>query len=639
MSLANRWGLLPFLIVAICGCGPETYEVEYTDYKQPPPADDGLADDTLEEKKPAFTAALQDRRPLEGWQVNQSAAVIRLDVPLVTAEQDLQILFPSYSRALQQAERDWKGQYPLLPSVNLIDGIAKQFDDGLYAAIDLAWFQGEKDQLESHQKLVERLLEKEGPTGIAAPYLAAGLTLGGRPTSAADQAARDKWISDFEGNPALSKPIGFYTWNDELKKCWRFMRFFQQSLREDSREARAMASLLAANPDLRADYDKHARFFAQLTNPLSRLSFSDLAGIDATSPAAIAELRRTKGIREQGVAFFPPSTSRETELFQKLFPRGVPQGANLMKELVAAIRSGKVDLTPKPDSGWYDHQVFALETLLLPSKAEETEKLLLMKSYKKRMLEAFQALITKRRETHVRQLEIATAKSEAGPPPRPKSFAPRLRLEPCPTFYVRTARSYAFLENLLIAAMGKPLLESLHGRKEDGARPLHLAAELAAKKDLFYGLYLVACDDIGLAPKLDPAEVSDLDGCHHRAAAWLGQVASEPDLASDTRVAVPISVDPQRQTTRLWVTLGVRLTKLHASYARPPSIKPATGEGDWELMKPQELEGARCLIAVDEFAEVEIATLSPPTREELRKLCDTHRTKEKILEALRAGKW
>ena len=27
-----------------------------------------------------------------------------------------------------------------------------------------------------------------------------------------------------------------------------------------------------------------------------------------------------------GVAFFPPSTSRETELFSKLFPLGVPRG-------------------------------------------------------------------------------------------------------------------------------------------------------------------------------------------------------------------------------------------------------------------------------------------------------------------------
>ena len=80
-----------------------------------------------------------------------------------------------------------------------------------------------------------------------------------------------------------------------------------------------------------------------------------------------------------------------------------------MKELVQAIRSGKVDLTPRENSGWYDHQVYALETMLLPEVGEEHNKLLLTKPYKKRMLEAFAALITKRRETHVRQLDMPTA--------------------------------------------------------------------------------------------------------------------------------------------------------------------------------------------------------------------------------------
>src|SRR5260370_34192493 len=79
------------------------------------------------------------------------------------------------------------------------------------------------------------------------------------------------------------------------------------------------------------------------------------------------------------VSLFPPSSSRETELFNKLFPRGLPPEANLMRELITAIRSGKVDLKPRKDGGWYDFQVHALETLLLPERGEETNKLLLTK--------------------------------------------------------------------------------------------------------------------------------------------------------------------------------------------------------------------------------------------------------------------
>jgi hypothetical protein len=102
-------------------------------------------------------------------------------------------------------------------------------------------------------------------------------------------------------------------------------------------------------------------------------------------------------------------------------------------------------------------------------------------------------------------------------------------------------------------------------------------------------------------------------------------------------VAVPIYIDPIKGTMRLWCTLGVRLTTLDARYARPPRLKPAEGEGEWTVVEGYKLQPAEHLIAVDEFAEVEIPTLSPPNREELRKLCDQHQTKEKIVEALAAG--
>jgi hypothetical protein len=529
-----------------------------------------------------------------------------------------------------------------LPSVNLLDGKAKQFDDGLYAAIDLAYFQGLADKLPSHQALVQRLLAKVGDDSPAAPFLAAGLTLGGRDTPSTDQAAREQWIREFQGNPALSKPIGFYTWHDDLKKCWSFMRFFQQSLNpEDGRHRAVIAALAGALADdsaLRADYESAAQFFGKLTNPLNRLSPADVIGVDLASPQAVADLQKSKGIARPGVAFFPPSTSRETELFNKLFPLGVPEGANLMRELVQAIRSGQVDLTPREDSGWYDYQVYALQTLLLPEKGEAHPKLLLTRPYKKRMLEAFAALITKRRETHARQADVA-ATDTAAPPRELEKVRPRLRVEPCPSYYVRTARSYAFLANFLTESLGAETLKTLHGLRQAGPQQDNLLTELAAQRDRFYGLYLVSCEDIGHKPLLHEGEVADPEACYQAAETWLARLADEPDLAEDTRVAVPIYVDPFRKTMRLWVTLGVRLTKLEARFARPPRIKPAAGEGEWKEVEAWKLQPANHVIAVDEFAEVEVRTLSPPNREELRKLCDQHQTKEKILAALSAGRW
>jgi hypothetical protein len=53
----------------------------------------------------------------------------------------------------------------------------------------------------------------------------------------------------------------------------------------------------------------------------------------------------------------------------------------------------------------------------------------------------------------------------------------------------------------------------------------------------------------------------------------------------------------------------------------------------WKLLP------ATYLIAVDEFAEVEVRGLTPPNREELRTLCDKHQTKAAIVAALAASDW
>ncbi|HND51884.1 MAG TPA: hypothetical protein PLV92_05790 [Pirellulaceae bacterium] len=634
-------------VAGLTGCGsgipgldPNVYVVDVTDRKEPPPTDDGFSDDRLADKKTVFDPELVDRRPLEGWLVNQSESVLRLDIPIVQPdyESHLLVLHPSYRDAMKAARADSK----LLPSVNLLDGKAKQFDDGLYAALDLLHFQGLPEKFAGNQKLVQRLLEKVDPASPTAPYLSAGLTLGGQETSVGDSAARQAWIDSFRRDAVASKPIGFYTWNDDLKRCWAFMRFFQQPLEPADPKHRALiagiVAALEADDPLKADYMAAAQFFGKLTNPLDRLSMADIVGIDLSSEPAVDGRRKSLGIESRGVAFFPPSTSRETELFKRLFPLGTPPNANLMRELVQAIRSGKVDLAPRPNSGWYDHQVYALETLLLPEKGEEHDKLLLTKPYKKRMLEAFAALITKRRETHSRQANSPMA--DAAPAPRKlEVVTPRLRVEPCPSFYLRTARSYSFLSTFLAASIGDETLSQLHGLRQAGPRAESLAAELDAQRKRFYGLYLISCDDIGLKPTLADGEVENSDECYSAAEVWLEKLADETDLAEDTRVAIPIYVDPFKGTMRLWVTLGVRLSKLEVRYEKAPRVKPEGGDGEWQIVENYKLRDVEHLIAVDEFAEVEVKSLTPPNRDELRRLCDQHKTKEKIVEALSAGRW
>ena len=641
----NKWILrLLLLVIAACGGAVCVYRslryetIERTEVKPSPDNEDLLVDDRLEDKQPSpFDGALVDSRPIgyaKEWLINHSAAVFRLDVPMLRpdCEGNLLVIHSSYGAAAAAAAAGKAGH--VLPSVNLIDGKAKQFDDGLVAALDLAYYRGLKDKLVSHVDLVRRIYDKVGKNSVAAPYLAAGLELADVRVEPGDVSQKEQYLRKFRDNEVASKPIGFYTWNPELADCFRFLRFFQSEFSpENARVLLSIAQALGPDPTLLTDYRKAVAFYSRLTNPSLCLSAADLpAGAAGLTSAEFVQLCEARRVWHKSVALFPPSTSRETVLFEKLFPLGLPPNANLMRELIRRIRSGEVDLKPRPDSGWYDHQCYALETLLLPEKGEERNKLLLTKAYKKRMVEAFQALITQRRETHVRQLGVAY---KSRPPPE---IAPRLRVEPCPSYYLRTARAYAFLAHFLEATLGQESLRALHGVKKDGPRTPDLFTELAWMRDLFFGLYLVSAEDIGLKPSLDEDELVDLDRCRQLALDWLAKVFEDGDLAVDTRVSVPVYVDPIRQITRLWMTFGVRLAKLEVSYARPPRLKLSKGgtrDEPWQEAEGHLLAKAHYLIPVDEFSEVEMRGNRVLTREELRAICDREKTREAIVRALR----
>jgi len=181
-----------------------TDEIERTDYHPPAASpNDELADAVLDDKNPAFDAARVDRRPLGAkgeWLINNSAAVFRLDVPIIKpdVEPHLLTLHPSYKAAIDAH----KGE--LLPSVNLIDGKAKQFDDGLYAALDQMYYNGLQGKLLGHVELVKRIYEQAGKDSPAAPFLAAGLELAGVKVEASDPSTKDSWLPS--STPTRSPP-------------------------------------------------------------------------------------------------------------------------------------------------------------------------------------------------------------------------------------------------------------------------------------------------------------------------------------------------------------------------------------------------------------------------------------------------
>ena len=159
-----------------------------------------------------------------------------------------------------------------------------------------------------------------------------------------DPSTKDQLLADFNANEVASKPIGFYTWNQTLASCSRFLRFFQQQLDEPHLALiRALADALGKDKTLLADYHEAMAFYARLTNPHGCLTCADVVTQLTLDDSTLQRLSQEKQVAHATVALFPPSTSREGVLFAKLFPGGLPPDAELMRELVrrSAARSGR----------------------------------------------------------------------------------------------------------------------------------------------------------------------------------------------------------------------------------------------------------------------------------------------------------
>ncbi|AKU99294.1 hypothetical protein AKJ09_05958 [Labilithrix luteola] len=602
--LRSREGLVVGLfLLATVGCRDDTYEtVSYKD-----PSESALADDTAPPIS-AYDDSLTFRNRI-GIQVNNSTKRFRFEVASFRDDgerKDAAVLFPSHAAHLA-AHRG------AVPSVQTVGTYVKQLDDTIYAGVERAVQDGIAPTLAPKRAILSFALEqlvarRSAASDEAVVYVAAALRLGGGEANVpADLEGRvGNATASFTADAALAKPIGFYTWSDELRAIWSQDRFLQVPLATGD-AACALAGAIGADPNTKARYEALVALYSRLTNPVHS-SLVDRLGSDTQACLGLGP-----------AAFLSSSRSSETDLFEQLYPGGVPANANLMQDLVDAIRNGKVDLAPKPEDGWYQHQSFALETLLVTDKSEERSKIGFTARYKKRLQEAFQTMLVQHRETHVKQ----TGTFDVSGPPMPT--VPEFRVEPLATVYVRHARSYVFLEKALDDAYGSELLDGGHAVSSSGIEAETLRARIRRARDLFFGLYIVAAFDIGMKPKLERAGDPAPDSWDKLASAadqWLSKLASDPIASADVRVIVPIAqIDATHM--RYWAVIGVRTTLASYSFIEGTSMTPPV-DAEHE---------ARVALPTEQFLEV-TSSLVPPSREEYRALCDANPTAEAIQAAL-----
>ena len=518
-------------------------------------------------------------------------------------------------------------------SAALLAQKAKQFDDGLYAAVDVAAQQGAgritgKGALLNH--LAKLLALQQPANGDARLVVLAAARVGGlqiRLPPAVERAVSTT-LESFQRDPLRSKPLGFYTWNSTLQRIFQQDRMLQSQV-EGAAGINAVAEALRSDGAARTSYEAQLKLMSRLTNSLKGNDLRPyIARLDGGGPA----------ILPTPVSFFPPSRSHEADLVMRLYGnRPIPEGFDLMEELVARIRAGGIDLSPTEDSGWYDYQTWALEPLVTPDKTPEAVHLKFEETYRKQLIELFKGVLALTRETHVKQLEIPAPTSAAPEPePRPSFYViPELSVEPLATVYLRRSLSYRFVRGVLDEAFGVEALKNLHRLTAAGEVAPTLFDELLEMEGLFHGAYLAANRQLGLSSHAQAPTDADLEADTARFLKWSANLEHDADLGLDARMMVPVFYDLQRRKTKVWALLGWTGKQVCASFAKPPAAQVFNKAGAQIENGKYDLHfGSDCSrLAYPVLAEVYVNEILD--REQFRRHCDTYKTQSAILSNLK----
>jgi len=636
-----------------------------------------IKDDSVLDKNPKYDPSRTITEVFPGGCeiiLNKSATVTRLDiVPLEGNEKVLEgRLFSDRGSAIAAILKIHESETTLTASMEVVNGALKPFNDGLYAAVELGVQSSKVSFLTDLLAAVTVNIGdaqgsvQRGFLEAAAVDLGAALILAGEtPTlSSKLRSLAEAAVKEFTDKGALfSRPIGFYTWNKKLKQIFAQDRFLQNYQGERSPysdeevgKAAALALTLKQDATLAERYQKHLALYAGLTNPFANHPVSllmeyvsnldSLNNISEVTKQFLADFPSPDLVSQEcqpHFALFPSSRSKETEYFESRYcSDGAPAGVNYMEELVKAIRDGQLNLAPTNDSGWYDYQSFALETLLLPERADESKHLLLTKAYKEKLLETFKTIMTQNRETHAKQLEMG--KSDIAAMVVKTDLYPLFPAEPFPTFYLRSARAYRFLIAYLSSVLdAKFLSETSRLYEGGGSSKLSLGQELHEKAELLYGLYFQMSDAVGAKPELLPKELEEFneDSCREAAKKWLGISLdslreetwfADSDVLKDSRVLVPVQRDILSKEVVYWGVIGVKVLKSNVEFVKgsePRDIVSAC----WT----KEIKDHNYYLLAEQFAEITLpGDVPPPTRDEFRAACDEHDNAKDIEAALSA---
>ena len=220
-----------------------------------------------------------------------------------------------------------------MPSVQTVVTYVKQLDDTIYAGVERTVMDRLAPTVESRRRSCAArstylAAHRSAASDEAFGVVAAASRLGGdQPTIPTDLSSKvDAEQSGFLASPAEAKPSAFTPGRTSSKRSGQQDRLLQRDFHAG--ETCALTTAIAADPGRRARYESLVSLYGKLTNPV-KSSLVPLLASAATGTCTSSDSQ----------AFLSASQTPENQLFEKLYPNGVPPEADLMADLIAAIRA------------------------------------------------------------------------------------------------------------------------------------------------------------------------------------------------------------------------------------------------------------------------------------------------------------
>ncbi len=591
--------------------------------------------------------------------LNDGGATFAISAPAqsaVKADAGVAILptiYPSFAAA----------QGRLLPSLELCRWRGLAYEEGVLAAVELKLEEavgpltsGRGGFLTALALRLKQLYEGDDHPasrvafGEAQAFVATALALSrpdgsvpaelGFPNEVASKAAQDRerFLKEDIG---ARVPAGRYLWDEQLQRVYLTSRWlargFDRTEEKEFKAAVALAWAVESDAALAGQYRALAELCDSLVGlPPASASVADyyrlLGGRDGVEVLReVGTIRKIQlEAKEKGDAFvFLPALGQvDVGLIRRFASRGGPRGGTWAEDYAAATREGTVATAPSRDGPWFDFMAYAWAALVTPAATPEAAKISWDDGYKKRLAESYVTGFDQVRVRAPVTPAVGTAEVLA------VDVSPEVRLEPLPEYYLRMARAYARLEEVVGAALTPGVAASVPGRREGGVTGRSLAAEAADMRELFYGLYLLSCADVGMTPVAGYGEVPDRAAAATRAYEWLEKWRSDADMARDVRelwlLGPADPSDPAKGNVYRCI-LGVRALDIDVKYDEKPSYSLTGTTRAAELhFKP-----VTYTVLVPVAVEVVVRGEKTLTRAEFRKICDEEKTEGAIVAALK----